>query len=119
MVSKENPLFAPDDRLFQVRKITEELHAHKGPGKHLFQEIKSVFDPESKEKAFPILVTECINEQGLTWHNLHPEYASHLAGLMHMISLVINAYLNAAQNPKRFSFGKSSLYNMEFEELLY
>lgn len=119
MYTPENPLFVADFRLYNVRRITEQLKASQGQGPTLFEALHLTFNEMARNETFPTQHVEVRDNKGVKRFKFHPDYAEHLVAVMGLISETLNDYLHAAEKPRAFSFGKSELYDMEFVDLIY
>ena len=117
--SPGNTLFSPNPRLYNVRKLTEILRNPGGRGFVLFEALGLTFDEEERSRTFPTQRVESRDNKGVKRFKFHPDYAEHLVAVMELVAITLNEYLEAAGNLKTFSFGRSTLYDMEFTELLY
>jgi hypothetical protein len=115
----ENPVYSPDPRLFNVRKITESLKAPRGRGRTLFEALRLTFNEAEQDEIFPSQRVEVRDNKGVKRFKFHPDYAEHLVAVMELVSDILNEYLQAAGKSRTFSFGRSALYDMEFTDLIY
>ena len=99
-----NPLYTPDPRLFEVRKITEVLSPQKPRGAELTEALLLTFDEARRNLIFHDTVVELAREEGANCFILHPDYAAHLIEVMRLVSDTLNQYLKAAGKPRTFSF---------------
>src|ERR1700733_9452337 len=115
----DNPMFAPDPVLFQVRKLTQFMKAPRGRGQAMSEALHVLFHEVERAQAFPTPIIEVRDNVGVKRFKFYPDYADQLTLAMHLVSSTLNDYLMAARKPKTFSFGRSSHYDMEFSDLVY
>lgn len=74
---------------------------------------------DERTQSFRSTITETQDKQGTKQYKFIPDYANHLTLAMQLASNTLNDYLKAAGKTRRFSFRKSSHYEMEFTDLVY
>ena len=121
--SKEsNPLYVPDMRLARVRLLADDVLHHRGANKDLLGAITLTFNPEHRDRVFPVRIEEVPPIRNATQpcrYRLQEEYAAHLIAVMELVSNTLNEFLRAAESPRLFSFRSSAYYsNRSFKELV-
>ena len=115
----ENPLFSPNPALYKVRKLTEDLKIPRGRGQELFEALRLTFNEEERDLIFPTQRVEVRDNKGVKRFKFHLDYAEHIITVMGLVSDVLNEYLEAANKPRAFSFGRSEVYDMNYVDLVY
>src|SRR6266852_5470675 len=115
---KDNPMFRPDPMLFKVRKLTEKLKSRKGRGQALAEALTVLFNSNERDQSFPSAITETRDRLGVKRYKFEPDYVDHLTLVMQLVRNTLNNYLQVAGKTRKFSYGKSSHYDMEFSSLV-
>jgi hypothetical protein len=117
-----NPLYKQDIQLNKICEITADICNHRNEDNDVLKALAATFDSCLNDEYFPTKIVEVPPVPGarVPRYKFREEYAEHLISMMRLVSNVINAYLQAAQKPRSFTFGHSTFYNRQsFEELIY
>ena len=109
-------------RLGNIQRITDDLMSrHKDAENDVLG--ANLFDEARNTQQFPcrIEVTPTADpSSSVPRYRFNTDYADHLMGIMEATAEMLNAYFQAAESERTFSFGNSSFYNDRlFMDLLY
>jgi hypothetical protein len=108
-----NPLYEQDVWLNKIHEITVDICNCKNEDNDVLGALAATFDSHLNDEYFPTKIAEVppVPEAWVPCYKFQEEYAEHLISVMRPVSDVINAYLQAAQKPRSFTFGHSTFYN--------
>jgi hypothetical protein len=117
-----NPLCEQDIQLNKIHEITADICNRRNEDNDVLGALAATFDSRLNDEYFPTKIAEVPPVPGaqVPCYKFREGYVEHLISMMRLVSNVINAYLQAAQKPRSFTFGHSTFYNRRsFKELIY
>ena len=111
-------------RLGNIQRITDDLTSrHENTENDIVGALLNLLDEARNAQQFPrrIEVTPTTDpSSSVPRYRFNTGYADHLLSVMEATAEVLNAYFQAAESERTFSFGNSSFYdNRPFTDLLY